>query len=112
MDSIEKKFFYTSQGAERKTRDEDRRAQKRRMNPTSRKKLEDMYHTPCERYEFYSMADLTKEPVLFKPDDPVDKVNVRFYFLVKVDTSQSSVPLIDRISSLIQFFSHVVICGS
>lgn len=62
------------QGAERKTRDEERRAAKRKMAATGRKKIEELYHPACERSEFYSMADLTKPPVLFSPAEDIDKV--------------------------------------
>nr|XP_027209051.1 uncharacterized protein LOC113802647 [Penaeus vannamei] len=58
---------FCDKGAERKTRDEERRAAKRRMAATTRKKYEDLYHQPCDRSEFYSMSDLTKPPVLFTP---------------------------------------------
>lgn len=33
-----------------------------------------MYHSPCERSEFYSMSDLSKPPILFTPEDDNDKV--------------------------------------
>lgn len=65
------------QGAERKTRDEERRAAKRKMTATGRKKLDELYHPMCERSEFYSMSDLNKPPVLFTPAEDIDKV--RFY---------------------------------
>ncbi|UYV81549.1 GRHL2 [Cordylochernes scorpioides] len=65
-----------SAGAERKTRDEERRAAKRKLTATNtgRKRIEDMYHLPCERSEFYSMSDLLKQPVLFTPGESLDKV--------------------------------------
>lgn len=62
------------QGAERKTRDEERRAAKRKMTTTGRKKLDELYHPVSERSEFYSMSDLTKPPVLFTPAEDIDKV--------------------------------------
>lgn len=62
------------QGAERKTRDEERRAAKRKMTATGRKKLDELYHPVTDRSEFYSMQDLTKPPVLFSPADDLDKV--------------------------------------
>lgn len=62
------------QGAERKTRDEERRAAKRKMTATGRKKMDEMYHPSCERSEFYNMADLNKPPVLFSPAEDIDKV--------------------------------------
>ncbi|XP_054706160.1 protein grainyhead-like isoform X2 [Uloborus diversus] len=66
---------FCDKGAERKTRDEERRAAKRKLSATgtSRKKIEEMYHQPCERSEFYSMSDLTKPPILFTPDDDNEK---------------------------------------
>lgn len=63
------------QGAERKTRDEERRATKRKMATTGRtKRLDELYHPNCDRSEFYSMADLIKLPALFSPADQNDKV--------------------------------------
>ena len=68
-------FFLLTQGAERKTRDEERRAAKRKMAASGRnKRLEELYHSNCERSEFYHMADLIKHPTLFTPDDH-DKVS-------------------------------------
>lgn len=61
-------------GAERKTRDEERRAAKRKMSATNRKKLDEIYHPVTERSEFYSMADLGKPPVLFSPAEDIDKL--------------------------------------
>lgn len=61
-------------GAERKTRDEERRAAKRKMSATNRKKLDEIYHPVTERSEFYTMADLAKPPVLFSPAEDIDKL--------------------------------------
>ena len=44
---------FVLQGAERKTRDEERRAAKRKMTATGRKKLDELYHPPGERSEFW-----------------------------------------------------------
>jgi hypothetical protein len=63
------------QGAERKTRDEERRAAKRKMTASGRKKMDELYHPATERSEFYSMSDLTKPPVLFTPAEDIDKVS-------------------------------------
>ncbi|RWS26610.1 Protein grainyhead-like protein, partial [Leptotrombidium deliense] len=70
------KVFCDKQGAERKTRDEERRANKRKLSATGngRKKIEEMYHPPCDRSEFYSMSDLLKPPVLFTPNEDLDKI--------------------------------------
>jgi len=66
---------FCDKGAERKTRDEERRAAKRKMAASGRnKRLEELYHSNCERSEFYHMADLIKHPALFTPDDH-DKVS-------------------------------------
>lgn len=62
------------QGAERKTRDEERRAAKRKMTATGRKKLDELYHPTQDRSEFYIMQDLAKPPVLFSPADDIEKV--------------------------------------
>lgn len=76
---------FCDKGAERKTRDEERRAAKRKLTASAnsadgfaaggRKKLEEMYHPPCDRSEFYSMSDLLKPPILFVPNDDIDKVS-------------------------------------
>ncbi|XP_050590251.1 protein grainyhead isoform X2 [Bombus affinis] len=67
---------FCDKGAERKTRDEERRAAKRKMTATGRKKLDELYHSVTERSEFYSMVDLHKPPVLFSPpaEHTIDKV--------------------------------------
>lgn len=65
---------FCDKGAERKTRDEERRAAKRKMTATGRKKLDELYHPMCERSEFYSMSDLNKPPVLFSPAEDIDKL--------------------------------------
>jgi hypothetical protein len=65
-------FFF--KGAERKTRDEERRAAKRKMTATGRKKMDELYHPATERSEFYTMSDLAKPPVLFTPAEDIDKV--------------------------------------
>ena len=62
------------QGAERKTRDEERRAAKRKMAAAGRKKLDDLYHPNIERSEFYAMADLNKPPLLFTPAEDLDRL--------------------------------------
>uniref|UniRef100_A0A182Q4P2 Grh/CP2 DB domain-containing protein n=1 Tax=Anopheles farauti TaxID=69004 RepID=A0A182Q4P2_9DIPT len=64
-------------GAERKTRDEERRAAKRKMTATGRKKLDELYHPVVDRSEFYGMSDLIKPPVLFSPSEDIDKVSCR-----------------------------------
>nr|XP_023023836.1 protein grainyhead isoform X2 [Leptinotarsa decemlineata] len=65
---------FCDKGAERKTRDEERRAAKRKMTATGRKKLDELYHPMCERSEFYAMSDLSKPPVLFSPAEDIDKL--------------------------------------
>ncbi|XP_046393209.1 uncharacterized protein LOC124161070 isoform X2 [Ischnura elegans] len=65
---------FCDKGAERKTRDEERRAAKRKMTATGRKKMDELYHPVCERSEFYAMADLGKPPVLFSPAEDIDKL--------------------------------------
>lgn len=72
-------FALHLQGAERKTRDEERRAAKRKMTATGRKKLDELYHPVTDRSEFYTMQDLQKPPVLFSPADDMEKVsNMKF----------------------------------
>ncbi|XP_037085126.1 LOW QUALITY PROTEIN: protein grainyhead-like [Pollicipes pollicipes] len=65
---------FCDKGAERKTRDEERRASKRRMTATGRKKMEEMYHPACERTEFYTMADTAKPAQLFQPSADTEKI--------------------------------------
>ena len=56
--------IFCDKGAERKARDEERRAAKRRMTSTgAKKRLDDMYHTATERSEFYTMENKDKQPV-------------------------------------------------
>ncbi|CAB4057633.1 TFCP2 [Lepeophtheirus salmonis] len=52
---------FCDKGAERKARDEERRAAKRRMSTNGKRRMEEMYHAATERSEFYSMADLRLE---------------------------------------------------
>lgn len=74
--SLNNKFFcFILQGAERKTRDEERRAAKRKMTATGRKKLDELYHPVVDRSEFYAMSDMNKPPVLFSPAEDIDKVS-------------------------------------
>ncbi|XP_014243535.1 protein grainyhead isoform X1 [Cimex lectularius] len=84
---------FCDKGAERKTRDEERRAAKRKMAATGRKKIEELYHPACEKSEFYSMADLTKPPVLFTPAEDIDKLTsmeLQGFYGHETDTSSLS----------------------
>ncbi|CAB0000972.1 unnamed protein product [Nesidiocoris tenuis] len=84
---------FCDKGAERKTRDEERRAAKRKMAATGRKKIEELYHPACERSEFYSMTDLTKPPVLFTPAEDIDKLTsmeLQGFYGHETDTSSLS----------------------
>ncbi|XP_036148573.1 protein grainyhead isoform X2 [Monomorium pharaonis] len=71
---------FCDKGAERKTRDEERRAAKRKLTATGRKKLDELYHPVTERSEFYSMVDLHKPPVLFSPpaEHAIDKIESKY----------------------------------
>ncbi|XP_028968592.1 protein grainyhead [Galendromus occidentalis] len=92
---------FCDKGAERKTRDEERRSQKRKLTATQngRKKIEEMYHTTCDRTEFYSMAELSKPPVLFTPTEETEKliqqsqqgnnVDLNFYTSGSIDDPNS-----------------------
>lgn len=77
--AIFKSFFllnyYHLQGAERKTRDEERRAAKRKITASGRKKNDELYHPVTDRSEFYTMQDMVKPPVLFTPSEDVDKLS-------------------------------------
>ncbi|XP_038120017.1 protein grainyhead isoform X1 [Culex quinquefasciatus] len=73
---------FCDKGAERKTRDEERRAAKRKMTATGRKKLDELYHPVVDRSEFYQMSDLMKPPVLFSPSEDIEKLtsmDLQFY---------------------------------
>lgn len=65
--------IFCDKGAERKLRDEERRAAKRRMTPSGKRRLDEMYHETFERSDFYSMTDLNKPPTLFTPPEDPDK---------------------------------------
>ncbi|KAL4236676.1 Grainyhead-like protein 2 [Mactra antiquata] len=65
---------FCDKGAERKIRDEERRKQCRVSKtethaPTKaiRKRHEEVYHEALDRSEFYPMADLKTQPILFTP---------------------------------------------
>lgn len=80
---------FCDKGAERKTRDEERRAAKRKMTATGRKKLDELYHPAAERSEFYCMADLHKPPVLFTPSEELTSMEIQGFY--GHDTDNSSV---------------------
>ncbi|XP_046568966.1 grainyhead-like protein 1 homolog isoform X2 [Haliotis rubra] len=64
---------FCDKGAERKTRDEERRKNARgKMENGSRKIKEEVYHSACDRSEFYSMADLESNPSIFNPSNGID----------------------------------------
>ena len=46
---------FCDKGAERKTRDEERRLLKRKQNHAGRRKIEDLYHSKCEKTQFYQV---------------------------------------------------------
>ncbi|GAB1599806.1 hypothetical protein Ahia01_000258000 [Argonauta hians] len=96
--------IFCDKGAERKTRDEERRrtAKVKTENSDSpshspqldgendllvstllvRKRPDEIYHQTCERSEFYSMQDLTTEPQLFNPLGDIDDYRVRKHGIV------------------------------
>ncbi|CAB3407981.1 unnamed protein product [Caenorhabditis bovis] len=70
---------FCDKGAERKLRDEDKRAQKRKLAEfasagalSGRKKSEGEYHEQCDRSEFYHMRELDKPAALFIAPDEFD----------------------------------------
>jgi len=67
--------IFCDKGAERKLRDEERRAAKRRMTPSGKRRLDEMYHETFDRSEFYSMSDLNKAPTLFTPPEDPEKAS-------------------------------------
>ncbi|KAJ8938291.1 hypothetical protein NQ318_020350 [Aromia moschata] len=95
---------FCDKGAERKTRDEERRAAKRKMTATGRKKLDELYHPMCERSEFYTMSDLLKPPVLFSPAEDIDKLTSMELqgFYSHEDADLSTIPKLD----LLFFFTQ------
>ncbi|XP_049824296.1 protein grainyhead isoform X2 [Aethina tumida] len=99
---------FCDKGAERKTRDEERRAAKRKMTATGRKKLDELYHPMCERSEFYSMSDLNKPPVLFSPAEDIDKLTSMELqgFYAPHDTDGSLTGPVDHVKSGSQFLLH------
>lgn len=97
-------FILYFQGAERKTRDEERRAAKRKMTATGRKKLDELYHPVTDRSEFYTMQDLTKPPVLFSPADDLDKVRIPMHS--NTTTSTLSTTTSSTTSVIIQPSNH------
>ena len=70
--------IFCDKGAERKARDEERRAQKRRATNSGKRRLDELYHTAHERSDFYSMADIHKPPILFTPTQDPDKAAIDF----------------------------------
>ncbi|XP_025834270.1 protein grainyhead isoform X2 [Agrilus planipennis] len=98
---------FCDKGAERKTRDEERRAAKRKMTATGRKKLDELYHPVCDRSEFYSMSDLTKPPVLFTPAEDIDKLtSMELQGFYAHDTDSSLSGPTDHIKSGSPFLLH------
>lgn len=69
---------FCDKGAERKARDEERRANKRKMNNTGKRRIDEMYHQATDRSDFYSMADLAKPPVYFRPITDPEKAALDF----------------------------------
>ena len=69
---------FCDKGAERKARDEERRANKRKMNNTGKRRIDEMYHSATDRSEFYTMVDLSKPPMLFRPIADPDKAALEF----------------------------------
>uniref|UniRef100_A0A915EN26 Grh/CP2 DB domain-containing protein n=1 Tax=Ditylenchus dipsaci TaxID=166011 RepID=A0A915EN26_9BILA len=74
---------FCDKGAERKLRDEDKRANRRKNTGGStssglapggggRKKSDGEFHEMCDRSEFYHMSDLDKTAALFVPSDDYD----------------------------------------
>ena len=70
--------IFCDKGAERKARDEERRATKRRMTTTGKRRLDEMYHTATERSEFYTMANRDRPPILFTPTEDPEKAALEF----------------------------------
>ncbi|XP_050313253.1 protein grainyhead isoform X3 [Anthonomus grandis grandis] len=98
---------FCDKGAERKTRDEERRAAKRKMTATGRKKLDELYHPVCERSEFYTMSDLTKPPVLFSPAEDIDKLtSMELQGFYTHDPDNSLTGSVDHVKANSPFLLH------
>ena len=69
---------FCDKGAERKARDEERRANKRKQNNSSKRRIDELYHTATERSEFYTMVDKLKPPLLFTPTSDPEKAALEF----------------------------------
>jgi transcription factor CP2-like protein len=65
--------IFCDKGAERKLRDEERRAAKRRQPVNGKRRMDELYHETYERSDFYSMSDLNMSPTLFTPPEDPDK---------------------------------------
>ena len=50
--------IFCDKGAERKLRDEERRAAKRRMTPSGKRRLDEMYHETFDRFVSLSLVVL------------------------------------------------------
>ena len=62
--------IFCDKGAERKLRDEERRAAKRRMTPSGKRRLDEMYHETFERLDLFyhasnALSNLDSNPTLF-----------------------------------------------
>merc|ERR1719266_2187833 len=75
---IVKSKFFCDKGAERKARDEERRSNKRKANNSSKRRIDELYHSATERSEFYTMADVTKPASLFTPTNDPEKAALEF----------------------------------
>ena len=69
---------FCDKGAERKARDEERRSNKRKANNSSKRRIDELYHSATERSEFYTMADVTKPASLFTPTNDPEKAALEF----------------------------------
>lgn len=69
---------FCDKGAERKTRDEERRLKTRQTpegpNQARKRSHDNHYHPPSERSEFYSMQDTKSMPFLFTPSADEDGI--------------------------------------
>jgi len=48
------------------------------MNNTGKRRIDEMYHSATDRSEFYTMVDLSKPPMLFRPISDPDKAALEF----------------------------------
>ncbi|XP_041356573.1 grainyhead-like protein 1 homolog isoform X3 [Gigantopelta aegis] len=103
---------FCDKGAERKTRDEERRknskAKETCLSPNGSSRAE-VYHTSCERSQFYPMVDLISNPVFFnhlklEQGDYANKIS-SFICAAPDDESSSLTSVVDGLAQTDDIFA-------